>query len=173
MRNKKDAPNIDLSDLANYPDGRIKDDTGTGDGTGVDEFIYGDIQEFFYKLMRLASIVPNSNADNESNGYQTIDALKDFVEKRNVVPKIVLMVNSDGTIKKQINTIPFTLTKTSTGNYEIAHSLGNNWIAMSTNMQQGRFSHVSDFNDGITRVFVRDVNANNVDSAFSVEIFAV
>jgi len=52
MRTKKDAPNIDLSDLANWPDGRIKDDTGAGDGTSVNEYMYGDIQEFFYKSIK-------------------------------------------------------------------------------------------------------------------------
>ena len=52
MRNKAIQPNVDLSDLVNFPNGRIKDNTGTGDGTAITELISGDLQEFFYKLVR-------------------------------------------------------------------------------------------------------------------------
>ena len=85
MRNKLNAANIDNQHPSNYPFGRIKDDTGAGDGTPVNEFVYGDIHEFFGKLIRLAGIVFNGLPDNEANGYQSIVALKAFANKNSYV----------------------------------------------------------------------------------------
>lgn len=74
-RTKKDLQNIDNSDPANYIEGRIKDNTGSGGGTPVNERVYGDQHQFFAKLMHLYNIVYNGLPDNEENGYQLIDAL--------------------------------------------------------------------------------------------------
>lgn len=73
--NKKNAPNVDLSDPTNYPDGRIKDNTGSGDGTPVNRLLYSDLHEFFAKLMRLANIAYNGLPDNEANGHQLVSAV--------------------------------------------------------------------------------------------------
>jgi len=86
MRNKSNLANIIID--ANYPYGRIKDNTGAGDGTPVNEFVYGDIQQFFAKLITLAGIVPNDLPDNEINQYQTIQALKEFASKNNYIQNI-------------------------------------------------------------------------------------
>ena len=68
---------------SDYPDGRIKDDTGINDGTPINVKTNGDIQQFFAKLMRLAGITPNGLPDSEYNGLQLIQALKAFVSNRN------------------------------------------------------------------------------------------
>lgn len=81
-RNKTNAPNIQ-SPSADYPDGRIRDNDGTNNGTPVNEFIYGDIHENIAKLMRRYSISYNNLPDNESNGYQIIEALKSLPNKNN------------------------------------------------------------------------------------------
>lgn len=75
MRNKGTLANIDNSDPSNYPNGRIKNNTGSGNGTPVNEFVYGDIHEAKDKLMRLYGISYNGLPDNETNGYQLIEAL--------------------------------------------------------------------------------------------------
>lgn len=75
MRNKGTLVNIDNSDLLKYPNGRIKNNTGGGDGTPVNEEVYGDLHEAKDKLMRLYGISYNGLPDNETNGYQLIDAL--------------------------------------------------------------------------------------------------
>lgn len=80
-RDKKNLSNIDNSNLPDYPNGRIKDNTGAGDGTPVNEIVYGDHHEFFAKLMRLAALTYNGLPDNESNGHQLISALKAFPTK--------------------------------------------------------------------------------------------
>lgn len=63
-----------------YPYGRIKNDTGTGDGTPVSEALYGDMHQFFARLMALTGITPNNNPDNTTNGFQLVEALQKYVQ---------------------------------------------------------------------------------------------
>lgn len=85
---KKTQSNIDNSDLTRYPNGRIRDDDGSGNGTAVNRNIYGDIHEFFAKLMRLAKISYNGNSDNETDGYQYISALENFAGKNDKIQSL-------------------------------------------------------------------------------------
>lgn len=80
-RDKSTLTNIDASDLVNYPNARIKNNTGAGDGTPVNEFVYGDIHEAMAKLMRLYGLSYNGLPDNETNGYQLIEAMKALASK--------------------------------------------------------------------------------------------
>ena len=57
-----------------YPDGDIKDDTGSNNGTRVNRKSNADLQQFFAKLMRLAEIIPNGLPDNEYVGFQFVEA---------------------------------------------------------------------------------------------------
>lgn len=88
MRNKATQTNIDNSNVASYPDARIKDNTGAGDGTPVNEQVYGDIHEFFAKAMRLYGISYNGLPDNEVNGYQSIDAIRALATKNDFILNI-------------------------------------------------------------------------------------
>ena len=88
MRNKLIQPNIDNSDPANYPDGRVKNDNGSGNGTAVNEQVYGDIHEMMAKLMRLYGIPYNGLPDNETNGYQSIEALRALASKNDFILSI-------------------------------------------------------------------------------------
>lgn len=78
-------PNITPAD-SDYLAGRIKDNPGDGSGTPVNLLTNGDIQEFFAKLMNMASIVPNAIPDNEYSGHQYIEALIDLIA--NQIPAI-------------------------------------------------------------------------------------
>lgn len=78
-------PNIDNSDLVNYPNGRIKDNDGTGNGTGVNRNIYGDLHSNISKLMRLYAITPNNLPDNETSGFQIIEALRGLASKNDFI----------------------------------------------------------------------------------------
>lgn len=60
---------------ANYPNGNIKDDTGAGDGTPLDQISHSDYHQTFRKLLALAGITPNGLPDNVTNGYQYLEAL--------------------------------------------------------------------------------------------------
>lgn len=81
----KNNPNVDNSDPVNYPDGRVKDNTGTGNGTPVNRNVYGDLHSNISKLMRLYDIVPNQFPDNETNGFQIIEALKALASKNDYI----------------------------------------------------------------------------------------
>ncbi|WP_051947376.1 hypothetical protein [Muricauda sp. MAR_2010_75] len=87
-RDKQTLTNIDKSDLVNWPNGRVKDNTGADDGTPVNELVYGDLHEFFAKLMRDAGISYNGLPDNVANGYQLVNALKAFATKNSYIASI-------------------------------------------------------------------------------------
>lgn len=88
MRVLSSNPNVDNSDLINYPDGRIKDNTGSGDGTAVNERVYGDLHSNISKLLRLYGITPNGLPDNETNGYQIIDGLRALSTKNTIIQNL-------------------------------------------------------------------------------------
>jgi len=79
------VPNIDNSDSTNFPNGRIKDNTGIGNGTPVNRLLYGDLHEFFAKLMRMAKITYNGLPDSEGNGYQLVQALQAIANKNDLL----------------------------------------------------------------------------------------
>lgn len=78
-------PNVDNSDLVNFPNGRIKDNTGAGDGTAVSERTKGDMHQFFEKVMRLYGITSNELPDNETNGFQLVDAVRALASKNDFI----------------------------------------------------------------------------------------
>lgn len=84
-RDKGTLSNIDNSNPADYPNARIKNNTGGGDGTPVNEFVYGDMHEMLAKLMRLYDIPYNGLPDNETNGYQLVSALEALASKNDYV----------------------------------------------------------------------------------------
>lgn len=85
MRSLASKPNVQAPNV-DYPNGRIKDDTGAGDGTPVNELVYGDFHQFFEQLMNAAAVVPNDLPDNVTNGFQLFQALlKHFVSNTNNV----------------------------------------------------------------------------------------
>lgn len=64
-----------------FPYGRIKDDTGSNDGTPVDEEVYGDFHQFFARIMALANVnYPSFDYNNEPenfyDGFQFVEALQ-------------------------------------------------------------------------------------------------
>jgi hypothetical protein len=84
-RDKANQDNINNADPVNYPNARIKDNTGLGDGTPVDETVYGDQHEFFAKLMRLYGIEYNGLPDNEATGYQLVEAARALASKNDFI----------------------------------------------------------------------------------------
>jgi len=74
MRDLQNQTNVNPP-TADYPNGQIRDDDGSGNGTPVDEAIYGDANQFLQKLARDAGITPNDLPDNTTNGFQLNEAL--------------------------------------------------------------------------------------------------
>lgn len=78
MRSLANKTNVTAPD-ADYPYGRLKDNDGTGNGTPVNEQVYGDIHQFFEKLMAEAGLAANNLPENVTNGFQLITALKKVI----------------------------------------------------------------------------------------------
>ncbi len=70
--------NVDTSN-PDYPLGKLINDTGTGDGTPVDEQVYNDLHQLTEKIMAESGISPNNQPDNANNGYQLYEALQAIV----------------------------------------------------------------------------------------------
>ena len=84
MRNKANVINT-IPPSIDYPFGRLKDDTGTNDGTPICEENNGDIQETVTFFMNRAKITPNGLPDNVSNGYQIADAILEVAGKHDLI----------------------------------------------------------------------------------------
>lgn len=78
-------PNVNKSNLIDYPDGRVQDNDGTGNGTPISEQTKGDMHQLFQKLMRLYDITPNDLPDNETNGFQLVEAFKSLASKNDYI----------------------------------------------------------------------------------------
>lgn len=70
-----------LAPTTDYPYGRLKDNTGIANGTPVNELSYGDMHQFFERLMVLSGITPNDLPENNANGWQLADALQSLIAK--------------------------------------------------------------------------------------------
>jgi hypothetical protein len=92
---KKTQQNVDNSEPDKYPNGAIRDNDGSNNGTPVNKNIYSDIHEFFAKLLRKAGITYNNKLDNEVDGFQLIDAMQNLAGKND---KIYQLTSSSGVI---------------------------------------------------------------------------
>lgn len=90
-----DITNSKNDQPSTYPRGYVVDAQGSEAGSTVGEPMVGDMLQFFAKLMADATITPNSNPDNETNGYQIFQAFINYV--RNV---LVATETAKGTVEK-------------------------------------------------------------------------
>src|SRR5579864_7860888 len=74
-------PNIDTTDPTNYPNGSIRDAAIGVAPTPVNRLTNGDVQMFFDKIMRLTAIVASNTSDDETNGYQYVQALMKLINQ--------------------------------------------------------------------------------------------
>ena len=89
-RDKALQINIDGSDLVAYPNKRIRNNDGSGNGTPVDEYNYGDIHELMAKFMRDSKLPYNGLPDNEQNGHQLYEAFLNVAGKNALVKNLSL-----------------------------------------------------------------------------------
>jgi hypothetical protein len=121
-RGIQNFPNIETPD-DDYPNGRVKDNAGAGDGTPLNEFVLGDFQQFFAKIMREAGITPNGLPDNEYSGNQYYQALLGVMKKENTT----FFKNSPLTVFSSVNlTGP-----AATGNFVRKNNIINGTVQVS------------------------------------------
>ena len=75
-RSLASKPNV-VAPGGNYPYGRIKNKSTSSstDGTPISEQVYGDMHQFFEKLLADAGITANGQPENAANGFQYNTAL--------------------------------------------------------------------------------------------------
>jgi hypothetical protein len=78
MRPLKSKTNV-TAPSSIYPYGRIKDNPGDGSGTPVNEQVYGDIHQFFEKLMADAGMAANNAPESVYDGFQLNEALQRYI----------------------------------------------------------------------------------------------
>jgi len=83
-RKLEDQDNVDPSD-DDFLYGRIRDRDGGTPGTRVDEAVYGDIHQFFARLMALHGPVHNNLPDSDYVGFQLFEALTQFALNPTIV----------------------------------------------------------------------------------------
>ena len=91
----------------NYPYGRVKDNTGSGDGTHVDENLLGDLIQYFEKLMALGGVTANGLPENSSDGFQYLTALINLISSyvsTGVSSEAATRAAADTTLQNNINT---------------------------------------------------------------------
>lgn len=63
----------------NYPYGRPRNNTGSGNGTPVDEEFVGDLTQFFERLLAVGGVTANGLPENSANGFQYVTALAAYI----------------------------------------------------------------------------------------------
>lgn len=88
-------PNVDAAD-SDYPFGKIKDDTGSEDGTPLNQLVHQDFHQFFAKMFFESGLIPNNLPDNEYTGFQYYEAF------HSIVQEMIEELNPNRLIKKVI-----------------------------------------------------------------------
>jgi len=87
MKLLENKTNVDAPTTA-YPFGELKNDTGTNDGTPVDQELLGDSMQFFEKVFNESGLTANGLPDNETNGFQLYEALRTLFPVRQKIVDI-------------------------------------------------------------------------------------
>lgn len=110
MRALTAGTNIDEA-TTDYPNGRVRDKSGSTEGTLLNEVLVGDFIQFLQKLVIDSGIVVNNLPDNATNGYQLLTALvakiseislakdntEEYVPDGDYNPATKIFVNQGGT----------------------------------------------------------------------------
>lgn len=79
-RNLALKTNVEPAD-SDYPYGKIKDDSGVGDGTPVNELVYGDMHQFFARMFAKSGLVYNNLPDSDYSDFQFFEAAQKLWKK--------------------------------------------------------------------------------------------
>ena len=106
MKTLKQLGLVRDEDTALFPDGQLKNKTDSAPGTPVVRQVYGDILVNMYALLREAGLVPNNLEDNETNGYQLLEALKKLANLLNDVEQVLSVSGSNISVGINLDALP-------------------------------------------------------------------
>lgn len=168
-RDKGTIVNIDKSNLSDYPNGRIKNNTGGNDGTPVNEFIYGDLHETKDKLMRLYGISYNGLPDNETNGYQFIQSLIALASKNDFTINLNISGDSlsvDLKLGKLLDNETFILKSSINKGVQTTIKGSDNVVKIITYLGEFKANeYVRMINTNSSVILVRMIDSNNIGAA--------
>ena len=75
MKLLQNKTNVDAPSGA-YPFGKLRDNPGDNSGTPVNEDLMNDVMQLMEKIMNVSGVVANGLPENQTNGFQLLDALK-------------------------------------------------------------------------------------------------
>jgi hypothetical protein len=94
--------NVDPPD-SDYPYGKIRDNPGNQTGTPINELVYGDMHQFFARLLdkqagsAMADVVPNDLPENDYSGFQFFESLERVINRLVKRDQISFIVSGGGT----------------------------------------------------------------------------
>jgi len=91
---------------SDFPFGAIINETDTEDGTPVVREVYNDHLVNNYKLLEEVGITPSGAEDNETNGYQILEALKKLPNVLNDIEQILSLSTTIWSIPLNIDLLP-------------------------------------------------------------------
>ncbi len=94
-RNLALKTNVEPAD-SDYPYGKIKDDSGVGDGTPVNELVYGDMHQFFARMFAKSGLVYNNLPDSDYSDFQFFEAAQKLW--KNFIGVRIISTNTNTTV---------------------------------------------------------------------------
>lgn len=88
-----------------YAYGDIRDRAGVTPGTPVSREVYADFHQFFERLMALGSVAHNNLPDNNTNGFQLIEALSNYMLSNVGYKRYYVQFQQSGTSAPTLNYI--------------------------------------------------------------------
>lgn len=94
--------NVDAPD-PDYPYGKIRDNPGNNTGTPINELVYGDVHQFFARLLdkqagsAMPDVVPNDLPENDYSGFQFFESLERIINRLIKRDQISFIVSGGGT----------------------------------------------------------------------------
>lgn len=89
-----------------FPDGQVRNETPTQQGTPVVREIYGDVLTNIYKIIRDSGVAINEQEDNEISGYQFLKALKVFTNDLNDLQQIITVGSASLQVSFDADNLP-------------------------------------------------------------------
>lgn len=106
MRRLRDLSVPQDGNNALFPDGQIRNETLNQQGTPVVREVYGDVLTNSYAILRDAGIDFNGLEDSETNGYQLLKALKQFVNELNDVEQVMTVNGTQISLNINLDLLP-------------------------------------------------------------------
>ena len=91
---------------SDFPFGAIINETDTEDGTPVVREIYNDLLVNCYKILALAGITPNGGEDNETSGYQLVEAIRNLPNLLNDVEQSLSLSATVWSVNLKFSLLP-------------------------------------------------------------------